>query len=672
MSKLKYIFLLIVAVSAVLILSYSNISADSKTMNTSQKELLTESAEAPRQLFYSSKKYADMKKIASSGMLEMYLDERRLAVCILDTISGRLWRSLPGKDTGENSCILSADILFKGRVYTLNSQSDSVALSLASYEIADNTLTIAYNLKRSTEKGKEIDITIPLAFTLTDGTLEVGLDCRNITDNSSADIYIKSVSILPCFGADNSGKDGDFILLPSASGIILDTSEATDSFEEISLPVYGEDTAKNEDPTSYVPIPAFGMKRGNNAFICLIEEGDAISTVRAQKALRDGTANRVSADFEVTPTLITEDTIYFSKESYKGNISLTYRFLSGNNADYITMAGTCRELLIRNGTLTDNSKDSTSYPFNLTLISDTAEKGQTTTHQEAQELITAMQTKGIGNIHIILESDSNKTIASLSDFAKKENLSLSLDRNLCSYSKNGSLTLSGDKSSVDIKKAGDNTEAIISTMRKHDIGVSIKDVGSFLPSDYSKKAVRRSEVLTTVSDICTTLSSQGKLTVSQGNIYTVKYADNIINIPLASTLEDNPYCSSAPFLQAVLHGICSYSFTPVNLSSDPSTAILKAIEYGAVPHYEWYFSESGENDIYHYMNSLSEARLVYENMKNMFSDLMNQRITSHEEIKENVFCCVYSGGSEIYVNYNNKSVTANGITIDPMGFIRVN
>ena len=56
----------------------------------------------------------------------------------------------------------------------------------------------------------------------------------------------------------------------------------------------------------------------------------------------------------------------------------------------------------------------------------------------------------------------------------------------------------------------------------------------------------------------------------------------------------------------------------------------------------------------------------------MFSDLQDQRITSHEEIKENVMRTIYSSGSEIYVNYNNKAVTVSGITIDPQGFMRVN
>ena len=100
--------------------------------------------------------------------------------------------------------------------------------------------------------------------------------------------------------------------------------------------------------------------------------------------------------------------------------------------------------------------------------------------------------------------------------------------------------------------------------------------------------------------------------------------------------------------------------------------MLKSIEYGAIPHYEWYFTQTDESDIYHYMTSLSEARLLYENMKNMFSDLRDQRITSHEEVKKNVMHTVYSNGSEIYVNYNDKAVTVGGITIDPSGFLRVN
>ena len=80
----------------------------------------------------------------------------------------------------------------------------------------------------------------------------------------------------------------------------------------------------------------------------------------------------------------------------------------------------------------------------------------------------------------------------------------------------------------------------------------------------------------------------------------------------------------------------------------------------------------GENDKYCYSNSLSQARLLWENMKGMFSDLRDQRITSHEEVKTNLMRTVYSNGTEILVNYGDKAVTVSGITVDPMGFVRVN
>ncbi len=671
MSKSRLFYLLII-LSLVLFL-FSGCSTSSRKISSSSKELMTFAQTSDKSIFSSHKKTKEMKKVAVSGVLEMYLDESNLSICILDTISGRLWRSLPYDSGAYEAANLTMTVIIKGREYTLNSQRDSVASELAAYENESNALKLSYTFRKSLENGKELDITVPLKLTLADGTLNVSVNCSEITDNSQTKVYISSIGILPFFGADTKGEKGDFILLPSSSGVILDTQTATDTFTEMSLPVYGEDIAHNTQVTSYVPVGAFGMKKGSGAFVCLITQGDAIAHIKAQKALNNGTPNSVFAQFNITPTLITEDTIYLSKQTYDSEISLSYRFLSGNNADYITMAGACRELLIRQGRLRDNSNDArSSYPFSLTLISDTAENGQTTSKQEAEELIGALIAKGISNIDIILKGEKLSYISSLSDFAKKESLNLSMQTDLFSQKKNGTLTLSGDRSNISINDISETADDIIGTMRSTSTGVCLSDCGNILPTDYSSIRLNRSSNLAAISDICTLLSSHGSLTVSQGNIYTLKYADSLINIPLSSPLENNPYCKSVPFIQAILHGICDYSFTPINLSSDPTKAMLKSIEYGAIPHYEWYFSSFSEDDLLHYSNSLSQARLVYENMKTMFSDLRDQRITSHEQVKKNVYLTVYSSGSEIYVNYNNKAVSVAGITLDPMGFVRVN
>ena len=676
MTKLKYIIVCLVVLMTVFALTGCGITAESKKMGLSDKEALTGSTQSDDKIFLSTAKTKFLKKISSSGMLEMYLDEKTLAVCILDTISGKMWRSLPTENVREKSANLIANIIIKGRAYTLNSQSDSLALDCARYETDENGVVIYYTFRKSLENGKKIDLTIPLSLTLSDGSFYARVDCKNIEDTSTTKIYLRSLSVLPCFGADTKGQKGDYILLPSASGVILDTQGQAESFAEISLPVYGEDISKDSAITNYVPIGVFGMKSADSAFMCLIDKGETIATIKATKAVEGICYNRVGAEFEITATDIDEETIYLSKKPYEGELSLSYRFLSGNNTDYITMAGACRELLIRQGKLTDSNIGSNEYyPFNLTLIANDEDSGITTSDEEITELLSSLTAKGIGNINVMLKDDDSADIAQLSNFASKNSLSLSVYKNLFSYSGRGAINLKGKENALGLStaKINKNADSIIRTMRKNSVGVCLADCGNMLPSDYSRfNFTSRDNLLSDVSSLCTAVSSHGNLTVSCANIYAVKYANAVINIPERSSLEDTPYCTGVPFLQAVLHGICDYSFTAINLSSDPTTAILRSIEYGAVPHYEWYFGEYKENDPMHYMNSLSQARLLYENAKKISGDLRDQRITSHEQVKKNVSCTIYSGGSEIYVNYNNEAVSVGGITIDPMSFLRVN
>ena len=675
MSKLKYIICIALAL-VIIVTAFSFGSVPTEKIRLKDTEVPVWSEDMTKDIFICKGKTKDMKKVASSGVLQMYLDEKTLAVCVIDTISGKVWSTLPKSYSGEETANISLNVIAGGREYTLSSQTDSVYGGKGTYSIKDAALTISYNFHRETEKGKIIDITLPVKFTLSDGALKVKVDCGALKDNSKGGVYVKSIGVLPYFGAYTDGKEGDFMLLPSASGVIVDAHTKPKTFDEISLAVYGEDIAKDCSVDSYVPIGTFGMKQGNNAFICLIDKGEALGTIKCRKELKKGGYNRVYSEFEIRANTETEGRIYLSEEIYEGIISLSYRFLSGNNADYITMAGACRELLIRQGRLTDSNALSTqAYPFNLTVVTRNEESGDTSTAEQTTEMLSSVMAKGIGNINLMLTSAQEKDCRKVIAFAEKEKLTLSFSHNLFSYEGKGDMTLTGERNllSLSSKDITDNAEDMIYTMREEGVGLRLEDCGQILPSSYSRNNPQsRDKLLTEISSLCASLSSHGGLTVSRPNIYTVKYASNIVNLPLTSPFEDNKYCKGVPFLQAVLHGICDYSFTAVNLSDDPNVAMLKAIEYGAVPHYEWYFASMGENDKYCYSNSLSQARLLWENMKGMFSDLRDQRITSHEEVKTNLMRTIYSNGTEILVNYGDKAVTVSGITVDPMGFVRVN
>ena len=315
MSKLKYIFSALLCLILIFSLSGCGRVPLSKKISISDKDIVSALKMSDKSLYYSDTAKKKLKKISSSGILEMYLDEKTLAVCIRDTISGKIWRSLPETQTNSKTGNITADIILKGREYTLNSQRDSLSQGCSSYNIDKDTLTLSYSFRRILENGRKIDITIPIAFTLTDGTLRVSVNCKDITDRSDTAVYLKSIDILPCFGSHENGSEGDYILLPSASGVILDTFTQTEKAPEIILPVYGEDIAKTESHSSFVSIGAFGMKQGDNAFICLIDSGEEISSIKAQKSDKSSPLNPVGASFEITPTTNIDDTIYIRNKA---------------------------------------------------------------------------------------------------------------------------------------------------------------------------------------------------------------------------------------------------------------------------------------------------------------------------------------------------------------------
>ena len=58
-------------------------------------------------------------------------------------------------------------------------------------------------------------------------------------------------------------------------------------------------------------------------------------------------------------------------------------------------------------------------------------------------------------------------------------------------------------------------------------------------------------------------------------------------------------------------------------------------------------------------------------MSSVLSDLRDKKITAHSEVKSGVFRTEYGSSISIYVNYNDKDVTVNGVTVEANSFIRI-
>ncbi len=712
-----------------------------KTLKSvSSRNTITSKAESPKEIHYSASREAFGTKAAASGLIELYIDPKTNTFCIFETSKGQLWSALPlldgvapGEDLVSEASMVSLEISGGSDVYHLNSQDNSLAYGRASHELIENGAAFIFDIfpdantaKKQTYEKTDIGFRVIVTVTLADGSMLVSCKYSNLTGNPDA--YIENISILDYFGAYNDSKVDDFLLVPDGCGAVIKTAIYDESFEELSFAVYGNDPSISAEATGSAIVPAFGIKHGESAFVALIQKGDAVAYINADKAKAVSDYNRVYSSFNITPVIYDDETIYISKSASTDEISLCYRFLSGNNATYSGLASACREQLIRNSVLSTRTVDVSDYlPFFLTLTGAASKSlgpikylSTLTDFEQAKDMLTRMKSKGINDINVryagifsggldsedidgasvLMRLGGTDKLSELYDYISTQKMSLYLDINLLTSASNFS---SGN--AIDIKEkdstyipesplADEMDEAVserkfrklgklskliasvLSDTRYYSFnGYCLNDVGSVLYSDFSSGGLLREAATDEISKAIAPLSTGHSTMAETGNFYMLKNIDSIINIPVKSTVPQSGAYFSIPFVQLILHGIVDYSGDPINTSINLEETLLKYIEYGACPHFEWNYeslTSQTQNDKFYYDNTINAAADFYAEANETLNDLRDARMTDHYEVDDGVFCTEYDTGSMVYVNYTDSDFSTLGVVVESRSFLRIN
>lgn len=680
------------------------------------------------------------QKVASSGLIDLYFEEKTCSVAIKDNSTASWWYALSTdfvEAADYTPCVLSLEVMYKGQKYYLDSQRDSVALSSATYEKTENGITVTYTFDLSLSDGESAVFRVPVEYSLLDGSLYVSVDCANINDeNNPKGAVITNINLLNFFGSSTSAKKSDYILVPDNCGGLIYTKKATDEFENVSLKIYG-DTQENN-----AVLGAYGVKSGDNAFVAIIEDGDAIATVNATAAATTAGYNRVGASFAITELETMqkneeETYVYVPSLSYDGKISICYRFLSGNNADYSGMAIACREQLIRNGILSAETVEvSDDLPFVVSVLgaASTKENGKLqtlTTFEQLQDMLTLLKAKGFNNIYVkykgalsggLDQSGISEDLAfyknmgtqedftELKDYASAQKIKLFFDISYLT-SPYGTLKKSQLATGADDKTItkmatnvfGTNENRNLASMsiiernvielhkfaRENGISeISVAD-SSVLYADYASGATRV-DLKDEIAAENLSLSSTAEVMVSKGNFYTLKNAGVVSSLPTTTSREETSAYVSVPFIQMILHGTLDYSCEPINYTDDYKTAVLRAIEYGALGEFEWCYeiisdessletgdeaseaqSEKQTPDTFSYSTWANEVYAYYAKGNKALGDLRGSRITDHYRVKSGIYCTEY-GDTSIYVNYTDEDYEVQGVTVPANDFMRIN
>lgn len=207
--------------------------------------------------------------------------------------------------------------------------------------------------------------------------------------------------------------------------------------------------------------------------------------------------------------------------------------------------------------------------------------------------------------------------------------------------------------------------------KKYDVGgIAVSTLGDFLNSDFNEDdPLNREDSKTlTVKLLDKIKQENGKVLLSGGNAYTLKYADYILDVPLEDSMLR--YSSaSVPFLSMVLHGYIEYAGTALNLAGDYQHAVLKTLENGANPYFVIALDNTAllKNDpelsqyySVRYSIWLQDIYNTYVTLNNALKGVRNSVITDHQflDADNNVVKVVYDNGTTFYINYNLTDYTA--------------
>ncbi len=707
--------------------------------SVSSRNIITNKTENAS-LHYSESEDSFSQKAASSGLIEMHIDETTNSFCITETVSGQIWSALPlmsevsGNEKKQyDASVASLKIVGGTDIYYLNTQDNSLAYNKASYELKENGAVFSYDIftdektaaKTAYDK-TDIGFNVTVNITLADGSVIVSLNHKNITDNPDA--YIEEIELLNYFGAYSISAEEDFLLVPDGSGAVIKTAIYDESFENLSFDVYGSDISVNNGYENTAIVPAFGIKHEDIAFVSLIQQGDAIASVHAQKAKSASEYNRVYPSFNITPVIYEDETIYISKTSHASEISLCYRFLSGINATYAGLASACREQLIRNSVLSTGKVEPSDYlPFSLTLTGAVKKSlgplkytHALTTFEQANDMLIRMKNKGINNISVryagvftgatdseavedaklLSKLGGSEGLTELYSYISAQKMSLFLDINLLSDAsgfsgagavniQKGHTSYTPDSALIDymdetlksrevrkLSKLSKVISQVLSDTRYYSFtGFSFNDAGTILYSDFSQNGLLRDEAADTIQKAIVPLSTGHSTMAVKGNFYILKNVDSVINLPLKATATQSGAYFPVPFVELILHGIVDYSGEPVNTDINIEESLLRSIEYGACPHFEWNYEplvNNTEDDPFYYDNTINTAAEFYTKANEALNDLRDARMTDHYEVVDGVFCTEYDTGSMIYVNYTDTDYPVLGAVVEARNFLRIN
>lgn len=626
--------------------------------------------------------------VAENDNLKMIWDNDKSCVLVVDKNTGYIWSTMPNDYYNGIPAGMRGDRLFNSPLIVTYAAPPNNMLKNVNgadaFEEGEGFITVK-QIEDGVQIGyffDKVEISVPLIYKLYDDHFTVSVDTRGILENKNK---VYQVQIAPFLAAAPASSDKDnYLFVPSGSGSLMYTDEREGTERLYQEDVYGNDLAIFTDyltkQTQKSALPVFGVRRGENSLLGIIEEGSASCSIKASAGDNTIGYSNVCAVFAVRGrnVEVVQNAKYgssrvsnYSEGFVNGNCTVAYYPLSGEESNYSGMANRYREYLTEKYSLKATNTDS---PLYLQILGgamvDKSFIGipyQTlapaTTLSQAKDIIAditkatgvkpVVQLKGFGESGLDVGEigggfDVGGSLGDWDDIKAIQKLSeayFDFDLMRFNSSGNGFSTFSNvakaenggaayqyyyqvaaknrneDKGRYNLLSRNKLSEAFneaVATLKDNGIsGLSVSTLGNLAYSDYQSPNYYSKGNLD--RDVMSMLSKSGnKLNImtSNANAYAAIYSKHIISTPSG----DSDFSSldvEIPFYRMAFKGLVSMSSVAINTATNPRLEFLKAAETGCGLLYTVTNNFNTE-----YRTGDSDlARSVYsDNKKNILSD----------------------------------------------------
>ncbi|PYI56181.1 DUF5696 domain-containing protein [Paenibacillus flagellatus] len=547
-----------------------------------------------------------------------------------------------------------------------------------------------------------------------------------------------SVEPLPFFGAAQGSAEGYLLVPDGPGGLISFGARRPERVTPYDRPVYGPDRAVpqpgGESARSPVDYPVFGINRGDGGFLAVIDRGAFRANVYASPAGVHTSFHAAGAKFAVRraydkPAGLNKKRTAYDASIVSSEMGVHYTVLPEGRADYVAMAKAYRSYISEEYGLAPMREASGKPPLYLDAVlaaSETARFGTktvaATTTGRVREMVAALADRGVERLEVgLIGWNAGGYPGKLPNRLPAEpavggerglrELLATAEPGRVGYYLVDTLRLATNRwgSGFRMKDAVRTLDRRILPIRREDelakrpptyylvrpqameaalekalpayerlgaSGVGYVEM-SRADGDYGRAepSTRERTAQSLRRAFERTAAEVGRVTLYGSPAFALGRVSHLAEFPVESN-HDFVVDETVPFYPIALHGLVSYSAEPGNTSGDRVNAFLRAIEYGALPHFivtdenprllketEFAFLYSSRFD-----DLKERIAEEYRAFAEVGDGVWGQAIAGHRRLAEGVYETVYERGRTVWVNYNERPFEMEGRRVEPRSY----